>query len=248
MSPSGALTIYVDAREVAITCIHVGVDVPRVEKILADPKFVVESNQWRSRFPNKVIMAGINRLERLKGIPLKLMAIEQFMETQQQWRGKVVFLIIGISAKERGEDYKQTQGDVAIMIDRINKRFADPRVPNDVVVYFEERAESDMRLAQRLAFLSVADVLIISAIRDGLNRYPMEYTLARAKAGQHLAANHTPAEGSGLFSEGLVVISEFVSSARVMRGALTMNPWDIDSVSSPMMSLLRIMTRSNTHV
>ena len=38
---------------------------------------------------------GIDRLERLKGIPLKLIAIEQFLEEQPQWRGKLVFNMIG---------------------------------------------------------------------------------------------------------------------------------------------------------
>ena len=38
---------------------------------------------------------GIDRLERLKGIPLKLIAIEQFMEEQPQWRGKLIFSMIG---------------------------------------------------------------------------------------------------------------------------------------------------------
>jgi trehalose-6-phosphate synthase len=59
----------------------------------------------------------------------------------------------------------------------------------------------------------------------------MEYTLARAKAGAHLAATNTAAPGAGLFSEGLVIISEFVSSARVMRGSLSVNPWNIEDVS-----------------
>lgn len=230
MSASGLLTINVDAREVAITCIHVGVDLPRIEKILADPKFLAESLAWKTRFKNKVIVAGIHRLERLKGIPLTLMAFEQFMESHGEWRGKLVFLMIGISAKERGDDYKQTQSDISIMIERINRRFADPDTPGDVVVHFEERAEIYMRSFQRLAFLSVADVLLVNAIRDGLNRIPMEFTLARAKAGQHLAANFPPVQGAGLFNEGLIMISEFVSSARVMRGALTMNPWDLEGV------------------
>lgn len=42
-----------------------------------------------------LLVLGIDRLERLKGIPLKLIAIEQFMEEQPQWRGKLVFSMIG---------------------------------------------------------------------------------------------------------------------------------------------------------
>ena len=38
---------------------------------------------------------GIDRLERLKGIPLKLIAIEQFLEEEPSWRGKLVFNMIG---------------------------------------------------------------------------------------------------------------------------------------------------------
>jgi trehalose 6-phosphate synthase/phosphatase len=165
INASGTLAVNVDGRDVAITCIHVGVDMPRVERTLADPKFTIESSSWRARFPNKVIMAGIHRLERLKGVPLNLMAIEQFLEAQEQWRGKVVFLIIGISAKERGDDYTQTLADVKIMVNRINLRFKDPAIADDIVVYFEERSEIEMRLLNRLAFLSVADVLMITAIR-----------------------------------------------------------------------------------
>ena len=104
-------------------------------------------------------------MERLKGLPLNLISIEKFLEENEKWRGKVVFPIIGISAKERGEDYRQTQTDVKLIVQRINRRFSDPSKPDDLVVYFDERAEIDMGMPQRLAFLSVADVLLISSVR-----------------------------------------------------------------------------------
>lgn len=49
------------------------------------------------------LFSGMDRLERLKGIPLKLMAIDQFMNENPQWLGKIVFTLIGISAIERGQ-------------------------------------------------------------------------------------------------------------------------------------------------
>ncbi|RYH28699.1 hypothetical protein EON65_11230 [archaeon] len=61
---------------------------------------------------------GIDRLERLKGIPLRLMALDQFLEENPQYVGKLVFTLIGISAGERGQDYRQTQHDVKILIGR----------------------------------------------------------------------------------------------------------------------------------
>lgn len=72
--------------------------------------------------------------------------------------------------------------------------------------------------------------------RDGLNRFPMEFTLAKQRASQLPSLSSPPELSAALGtsikeSQGLVLMSEFISSARVMRGALTVNPWRIDEVS-----------------
>jgi hypothetical protein len=36
--------------------------------------------------------------------------------------------------------------------------------------------------------------------------------------------------GAGLSNQGVAIISEFISSARVMRGALIVNPWKVEEV------------------
>eukprot|EP00601_Ochromonadales_sp_CCMP2298_P017181 CAMPEP_0173233894 /NCGR_PEP_ID=MMETSP1142-20121109/9889_1 /TAXON_ID=483371 /ORGANISM="non described non described, Strain CCMP2298" /LENGTH=1021 /DNA_ID=CAMNT_0014163805 /DNA_START=97 /DNA_END=3159 /DNA_ORIENTATION=- len=220
-SGSGSIVINVDGREVMLSNIHVGVDVPRVEEALQSRAFDVEMRRWKQQFAGKIVVAGIDRLERLKGIPLKLMAIEQFMEENPQWLGKIVFTLIGISAGERGQDYRQTQHDVKIIVNDLNERFST----DGPLVYFEERLDKDIRISQRLPFFAIADVLMITATRDGLNRYPMEYTLARKMFG-----NAGLSAGVGEAGQGLVIISEFISSARVMRGALVANPWRVQEV------------------
>lgn len=37
-------------------------------------------------------------MERLKGIPLKLIAIDQFLDENEKWFGKIVFAMIGTRA------------------------------------------------------------------------------------------------------------------------------------------------------
>ena len=46
-------------REVAITCIHVGVDLPRVELALTSTDFNADVLYWKQKFPNKIIVAGM---------------------------------------------------------------------------------------------------------------------------------------------------------------------------------------------
>jgi trehalose-6-phosphate synthase len=52
----------------------------------------------------------------------------------------------------------------------------------------------------------------------------MEFTLAKQKISQ-LDSKYN--------NSGLVIISEFVSSARVMRGSIIVNPWKIYEVIFP---------------
>jgi trehalose 6-phosphate synthase/phosphatase len=163
MNSAGNLTVSVDGREVAITCIHVGVDLMLVQSFLEESNFENESLKWRQKFSGKIVVSGIDRLERLKGIPLKLIAISKFFEEYPQWRNKIVFAIIGISANERGIDYRQTQHDLKIMVSDINSKFGGG--PNDPVVYFEEFHERNMRLPDRLPFFAATDILLTSAAR-----------------------------------------------------------------------------------
>jgi trehalose-6-phosphate synthase len=77
-----------------------------------------------------------------------------------------------------------------------------------------------MRLAERLSFFAACDILMITATRDGLNRYPMEFTLAKQNLSQ-MYGDRFKDPSIPQFDKGLIIISEFISSARVMRGAMT---------------------------
>ena len=232
MNDMGSLVVNVDDREVAISCIHVGIDLPRLTETLTTEAFETDAEYWKQKFPNKKIVASVDRLERLKGIPLKLNAIDLFLMKNPEWQGKLLFAIMGISAVERGDDYRITQAEVTSMVTILNAKYG--KGPDDLVVWYEERKEGNFGLPRRLSFFAAADILMITATRDGLNRFPLEFTIARNRAGQlALQKRGITLTGSKLntpVGTGLLIISEFISSARVMRGALTVNPWKLDDI------------------
>jgi trehalose-6-phosphate synthase len=91
------------------------------------------------------------------------MALDEFLEENPHWLGKVVFPFIGISAGERGQDYRQTQHDVRVLINRLNEKYNHCGMN---MFYFEERHDRDIRLAQRLAFFAASDILLMTATRQ----------------------------------------------------------------------------------
>jgi trehalose-6-phosphate synthase len=159
----------------------------------------------------------------MKCIPLKLLTLESFLDENPYWRGKIVFVLVGISNQERGNDYLDTQHDVITLVSSINKKY-----PGFII--FEEHKESDMKLAQRVPLLTVTDILLISCARPLLDTLPMEYCVARSRSSLYFPKNNRPFDGGCNPNQGIVILSEFDSCVRVMRGCLLVNPWQSDKV------------------
>ena len=68
---------------------------------------------------DKTVFAGIDRMERLKGVPLKLLAFERFLETHPDRAGKVVLYQISVAVRERGDDYMMTSTQVRRGVGRL---------------------------------------------------------------------------------------------------------------------------------
>jgi trehalose 6-phosphate synthase/phosphatase len=165
---SGGHTLAIDTngRHVAVTSIHAGIEPPVLNQILNHESTMAEADQIRSRFHGRTILCAIDRLESLKGIPLKLLAMERFLRRCPEWVGKIVLIQIGISAHERGDDYQRTRNEVTEMVNRINEMWPG-------TVQFQECSESSMKLQQRLALMRAADIAVVTPIRDGLNLTPL---------------------------------------------------------------------------
>lgn len=165
---SGGHTLAIDTngRHVAVTSIHAGIEPPVLNQILRHQSTMAEAASIRSRFFGKTIFCAIDRLESLKGIPLKLLGLERFLRKCPEFIGKIVLIQVGISAFERGNDYSKTKSEVAEMVNRLNGMWPG-------TVQFQECAESTMRLQQRMALMRAADVVVVTSIRDGLNLLPL---------------------------------------------------------------------------
>jgi trehalose 6-phosphate synthase/phosphatase len=217
---SGGHTLAIDTngRSVVVTSIHAGVEPPVLNQILNHATTLDRAQGIRHSYQGRTIFCGIDRLESLKGIPLKLLGMERFLRRRPEWVGKLVLIQVGISAFERGEDYLRTKAETNKLVTKINALWPG-------TVQFQECAESEMGLQQRMALLKAADVVVVTSIRDGLNLLPLEFTIAHQDA-------VTASGRSDGRRRGLCILSEFASCTRVMRGALHVNPWKIAEIAT----------------
>lgn len=161
--------------------------------------------KMRQDHASRKIIAGVDITQRLSGISLKLLAFDRLLSDYPVWQQSVTLVQKCLLPGSRLADEAMTIKEVRNLVSRIKEKFG----PH--VIDYEEISGSSLPIEKRLSLWKVADVLMVTPIREGLNLLPLEYVFTKKK----------PA------SPGVVISSEFSAVASVLNGALRVNPYDI---------------------
>ncbi len=212
--------IRYQGRVITVEAIPMGVP---VDDIQAD----VQSDETRSKaaafvdehaIPDAARVAiGVDRLDYTKGIPQRLDALAHFFETNPEWRGKLTYVQNASESRSRIPAYQEIQDTVTDKVAAINEQFAtDDWAP---VVYTTKRLSRE----KLLGLYNLADVAIVSPIRDGLNLVAQEFIAAQT-------------------SNDAVLLLSSNAGAHDLLGqhALTIDPHDTRQFSSTIDAALRM--------
>ena len=201
MAPAVSLTPTVPRRASA-SDVHTMSDT--AEDVKAEASLLAHLAEVRRQ--GKTLVVGVDEMERLKGIPLKLIAYEEFLRNNAEHN--VVFVQVAVRAKNFTPaveaDYEDVKEEVSEVMSRLSKEY-----PGAVI--FEELNVISMHGRGQL--WRHADVAVFTPIREGVNAWPFEAIFARRDG--------TP---------GVTILSEFASCSRVLNGALRCNPWNTNQV------------------
>jgi trehalose 6-phosphate synthase/phosphatase len=110
------------------------------------------------------------------------------------------------------------------MVDTINAKYLKDS-NNQLVIDYEE--VPNLNLSERVALWLVADVFLLTAIREGLNLLPLEYVYAR----------------KDLPFAGVVVASEYTACSSLLSGSLKVNPFYILNVADTVHRALEMTSK-----
>lgn len=71
------------------------------------------------------VIVGLDPLEALRGIPLKLLAFDRFLSENRDWASRVVLVQIGLELDSRPDDYARVSRDVDMLVDALRRRWGD---------------------------------------------------------------------------------------------------------------------------
>ncbi|KAF7316467.1 Trehalose-6-phosphate phosphatase [Mycena indigotica] len=198
--------IDVEGHITSISHCPVGVDAERVSRDLLRTGITPKLEALRALYEGKKIIVGRDKLDVVKGVLQKLLAFQKFLQTYPQWVGNVVFIQVTSPALT---DSPKLERQVSELVANINGEFGSlDFIP---VHHYHQTLKKD----EFYALLSVADLAVITPLRDGMNTTSMEFVIAQA------GTKKSP-----------VVLSEFMGISKHMEQSLMVNPWNLGDVAA----------------
>eukprot|EP00177_Eucheuma_denticulatum_P006764 GFKZ01012293.1.p1 GENE.GFKZ01012293.1~~GFKZ01012293.1.p1 ORF type:complete len:794 (+),score=88.68 GFKZ01012293.1:2420-4801(+) len=175
--------------------------------------------ELEDKFRGKKVLLGVDRLDYIKGVPHKLMAFEILLARQPEWKDKVVLVQIGVPSRTEVDEYKKLISQTNELVGRINAQYGS--VEYAPIVFINQSVTFD----DLCALYTVADVAVVTSIRDGMNLVSYEYVVCQQER------------------HGVLVLSEFAGSAQSLSSAIRVNPWNIEELAQAMHEALTVSDR-----
>lgn len=192
--------IELDDRIVQTDAFPIGIDYKKFAKAARtrQVKKVLKSfDLFREK--TRVILA-VDRSDYSKGIPARLDAYEVFLRQNPEYIEKVILVVLAVPSRGDVEEYKELRSIIEQKVSRIN---GDLSTADWSPISYRHQSVPFNELN---ALYALADVMLVTPLRDGMNLVAKEYVANHHKDG------------------GVLVLSEMAGVASELTEAVQVNP------------------------
>ncbi|XP_010557135.1 PREDICTED: probable alpha,alpha-trehalose-phosphate synthase [UDP-forming] 7 isoform X2 [Tarenaya hassleriana] len=217
-SRRGYIGLEYFGRTVGIKIMPVGINMSRIQSVMRLSEDEGRVRELKKRFEGRTLLLGIDDMDIFKGINLKLLAMEQMLKLHSKWRGKAVLVQIVNPAWGNGINMAETCAEIQESCRRINEEFGEPGY--QPIVYID----TPVPISEKVAYYNIAECVVVTAVRDGMNLTPYEYIVCR----HGLLGSESDLCGP---KKSMLVASEFIGCSPSLSGALRVNPWNVEATA-----------------
>ena len=199
--------VHIGDRTTRVGAFPISIDSAELASKARDREVRSRARRIRAELGNpRKIMLGVDRLDYTKGIDIRLEAFSELLTEGRAKRDDTVLVQLATPSRERVDSYRILRNDIEQQVGRINGEYGE--VGHPVVHYLHRTVSRD----ELIAFYVASDVMLVTALRDGMNLVAKEYVACRSDLG------------------GALVLSEFTGAATELRQAYLTNPHDLEGV------------------
>ncbi|WP_028296440.1 bifunctional alpha,alpha-trehalose-phosphate synthase (UDP-forming)/trehalose-phosphatase [Olivibacter sitiensis] len=217
------LPVHVDAnrlkvgnRLVVAEPFPMGMDSEKFSKLGDNPKVKSIVAKLKDNFKDKKLVLSIDRLDYSKGIIERLNAFELLLEKNPEYIEKINLYMIVVPSRDTVEQYKILKDDIDRLVGHINARFRT--FSWHPIAYFYHGYPIEIVSA----LYNVADVCLVTPMRDGMNLVSKEYVASRND------------------NSGVLILSEMAGASKELNDALLVNPNSINDIRKALIKALNM--------
>lgn len=198
--------IDIGDRFVKVDTFPIGINFQKFNRSLKDPIVQIEMKKYEKKIGSRRIILSIDRLDYTKGIPNRLEAFQDFLERYPEYREKVTLIVVAVPSRTKVDQYRDLKKKVDELVGRINGKYGN--IGWTPIWYLYQSLD----FPKLVSLYNLADICLVTPLRDGMNLIAKEYVASRAN------------------KEGVLIISERIGAAEELRDALIVNPNNRDEV------------------
>ncbi|MEZ5102088.1 MAG: trehalose-6-phosphate synthase [Thermoleophilia bacterium] len=216
---SGDGVVLRDGRLVRVEAHPISIDADGLVRHARSPEAARELRALARRYEGRTVLLGVDRLDYTKGIPERLLALEELLERRPDLRGRVVLVQVGVPTRTGVPEYRRLAARVRALAERLTARASAEGLPSPV-----ELVEGPVPPARLHALLALADVALVTPLADGMNLVAKEYAVVQAAAG----------------GTGALVLSRAAGASEELRDAVPCDPTSTAGIARAIESALAL--------
>ncbi|MES2830004.1 MAG: bifunctional alpha,alpha-trehalose-phosphate synthase (UDP-forming)/trehalose-phosphatase [Bacteroidota bacterium] len=203
-------------RQIVVEAFPMGIDSQKFEELTRKFKVARHVVAFKEVHKNQKIILSIDRLDYSKGILQRLQALELLLQSHPEYIEKVELFMIIVPSRDTVPKYRELRDSIDQLVGNINSRF---RTINWVPIHYFYRSFSVEFLS---ALYSIADICLVTPMRDGMNLVSKEYVASRVK------------------NDGVLILSEMAGASKELNDALIVNPNNIVDIMSAIVAAINM--------
>ncbi|MGV3541243.1 MAG: bifunctional alpha,alpha-trehalose-phosphate synthase (UDP-forming)/trehalose-phosphatase [Rufibacter sp.] len=190
-------------RNIMVDAFPMGIDYEKYAKLATAEDTKAKIKEYRKALQDQKIILSIDRLDYSKGIPQRLHAFELFLKENPEFHGKVTLFMLVVPSRDQVEKYRQLKETIDELVGRINSSYRT--ITWNPIQYFYR----SFPIEELSALYSVADIALVTPMRDGMNLVCKEFIASK------------------IDQRGVLILSEMAGASRELADALLINPNDL---------------------
>src|SRR5690606_4217388 len=168
-----ANVIFQEGRRIMADSFPMGIDFEKYRTLVFDEKTKRNERKLAQMIGDRKLIISIDRLDYSKGILQRLTAFELFLEQHPEFVEKVVFLQLIVPSRDTVAEYASLKEEVNRKVSDINGRYGS--LSWQPILYFYR----SMPIEMISAIYSMADVALVTPLRDAMNLVSKEYVASK---------------------------------------------------------------------